>query len=50
MPRSRFCAKAIEAHVRNYQADEVREALDELLLGLWPTRPEPRQSGAAPIG
>lgn len=26
--RSRFYAKAVEAHVRIYQADEIRQALD----------------------
>ena len=28
--RSRFYSKAVEAHVRTYQAGEVREALDEI--------------------
>ena len=28
--RSRFYSKAVEAHVRTYQADEIREALDEV--------------------
>ncbi len=30
IPRSRFYSKAVEAHVRTYQADEIREALDEV--------------------
>lgn len=28
--RSRFYSKAVEAQVRTYQADEVREALDQV--------------------
>ena len=28
--RSRFYSKALEAHVRTHQADEIREALDEV--------------------
>ncbi len=28
--RSRFYAKAVEAYVRTYQADEIREALDDV--------------------
>jgi hypothetical protein len=30
VPRSRFYAKAIEGQVRTHQADEIREALDEV--------------------
>lgn len=30
LSRSRFYAKAVEAHVQTYQADEIREALDEV--------------------
>ncbi len=30
VPRSRFYSKAVEAHVRTYQASEIREALDEV--------------------
>lgn len=28
--RSRFYSQAVESHVRTYQADEIREALDEV--------------------
>lgn len=28
--RSRFYSQAVEAHVRTYQAGEIREALDEV--------------------
>ena len=28
--RSRFYCKALEAHVRTYQTDEIREALDDV--------------------
>ena len=28
--RSRFYSKAVEAHLRTYQAGEIREALDEV--------------------
>ncbi len=30
VPRSRFYARAIEAYLRSFQADEIRETLDEV--------------------
>ena len=30
VPRSRFYAKAVEAYVRTFESDEIRESLDEV--------------------